>query len=120
MIALLVAVAMIAGTPPPPLPDPAPQAGAHATVHFAPYTIEVPAINATTGEQILGLYFKCLVPVRWKGKSNRYGHSICKLYARPWADEPVKACAKAIRQKVYPPELYGQCLIDYAAALQQP
>lgn len=119
MLTLVAALAILAGTPP-PLPDPAPQAPKGRKVHFVAYTISVPAIDAATGEAIPELFFKCLVPTRWKGKPNRSGRWICTLHARPWAAAEVKACADAIRQKVYSLDRYGQCLADYAVANELP
>ena len=85
MLISLFTALVIAAVPGPPPPDPDPSAcykGWCPVVTYVAYDIDVPAVDAKTGKTIAGMYFTCHVPVRWKGKPNRWGHMTCILRKR--------------------------------------
>ena len=90
-LAILLSAATLAGSaspapPAPPPPDPVPEAcfqGWCPMVTWVAYDYNLPAVDADTGEVIRGIWFHCHVPVRWKGKQNKWGHAVCKLVTKP-------------------------------------
>lgn len=69
-------------TPQPPAPDPDPSAcerGWCRAVTYVDWSIDVPAVDKTTGAVVHGFYFHCVTPARIRGKINHRGRHYCVL-----------------------------------------